>query len=115
MDRKLTCLITGKSYQLAQEYYKKKIDEYKDEDALKSYFITKKAKQLIQRGYTVDEIRNMVDVEPDLIDSNDERIIALVEYHKIKTGAKKSSSKNFNNHKSDPDVRKLIKHLKTKS
>ena len=41
-SRKITCLITGKSYTYGQDYYDKKTVDYIDEDNLKKYFITQK-------------------------------------------------------------------------
>ena len=41
-SRKITCLITGKSYTYGQDYYDKKTKDYIDEDNLKKYFITQK-------------------------------------------------------------------------
>ena len=39
-SRKITCLITGKSYTYGQDYYDKKVADYVDEANLKKYFIT---------------------------------------------------------------------------
>lgn len=111
-DRKITCRITGSTYTLAQEYYKKKIEEYHDDDNLKRYFITRKAKNLLQRGYGVDEIRRILDItEPDLLPVDHPEVVAICEYYKLKT-PKKASALNFTNQKSDPDVSAFISSLR---
>ena len=46
-SRKITCLITGKSYTYGQDYYNKKVSDYIDETNLKKYFITQKAKNYL--------------------------------------------------------------------
>lgn len=111
-DRKIVCRITGTTYTFAQEYYKKKIQEYHDDDSLKKYFITRKAKNLLVRGYSVDEIRKILGIDAvDLLPANDPSIIALYDYHKIKQPQKKSTL-NFNTQKSDHDVSVFINSLR---
>ena len=59
-DRKVTCLITGQSVMMGKDYFTKKAQEYGGEDNLKKYYISKKAKSLVRRGYGVNEIRKIL-------------------------------------------------------
>ena len=111
-SRKITCLITGKSYTYGQDYYDKKIKDYIDEDNLKKYFITQKAKNYLNKGYSIQEIRNILNVNEDELPGSDSHEVAeLIEFHKIQasqTAKKISNTLNFATHKSDPAVASFI-------
>ena len=115
-SRKVTCLITGKNYTYGQDYYEKKVVDYIDEDNLKKYFITQKAKNYLNKGYSIQEIRNILNVDEDDLPSADSGVIAeLIEFHKIQashTAKKISNTLNFATHKSDPDVAKFINTIR---
>ena len=70
-SRKIVCAVSGKAYTFAKDYFDKKISEYGDEDSLKKYFITRKVKGYLNKGYSIQEIRNILNVtdedlpEPD--------------------------------------------------
>lgn len=111
----LTCLITGKSYTFTKDYFKKKVEDYADEDALRKYFITKKARALIARGYSVEEIRNILEVDREnLLPADSQAVKDLVDYHNMSLSKdnKRHSTFNFSNHKSDPDVIVFINNIK---
>ena len=66
-DRKVRCIVTGSSYTFGKDYYEKKVKEYQDIETLKKYFITRKAKNYLYKGYSIQEIRNILNVtEEDL-------------------------------------------------
>jgi len=115
-SRKITCSITGKSYTYGQDYYDKKTKDYIDEDNLKKYFITQKAKNYLNKGYSVQEIRNILNVEDTELPSCDsEVIVELIEFHKIQasqTAKKISNTLNFATHKSDPEVTAFINNIR---
>ena len=115
-SRKITCLITGKNYNYGQDYYEKKVIDYIDEDNLKKYFITQKAKNYLNKGYSIQEIRNILNVnEDDVPDADSEAIAELIEFHKIQashTAKKISNTLNFATHKSDPDVATFINTIR---
>ena len=114
--RKITCLITGKSYTFGQDYFDKKVKEYVDKDNLKKYFITKKAKNYLNKGYSIQEIRNILNVDDENLPSVDSRDINdLIEFHKIQAShnAKKiSNTLNFATHKSDSEVAEFINTIR---
>jgi DNA-binding transcriptional MerR regulator len=115
-SRKITCLITGKSYTYGQDYYNKKVSDYVDETNLKKYFITQKAKNYLNKGYSIQEIRNILNVNgDDLPDADSPQIAELIEFHKIQasqTAKKISNTLNFATHKSDPEVTNFINNIR---
>ena len=114
MNRSLSCPITGKKYMFAQEYFGKKVEEYGDVETLKKYFITKKAKSLIIRGYNAQEIRNILHVDDnELLPPDDPLIESIMSYHKMGNESKtKRTSMAIHDNKSDPDVAVFINNIK---
>tara|TARA_X000001382_G_C3061584_1_gene144474 strand:+ start:129 stop:521 length:393 start_codon:yes stop_codon:yes gene_type:complete len=115
-SRRITCSITGKSYTYGQDYYDKKTKDYIDEENLKKYFITQKAKNYLNKGYSIQEIRNILNVEEDGLPTDDSHeMVDLIEFHKIKatqTAKKISNTLNFATHKSDPEVAAFINNIR---
>ena len=115
-SRKITCLITGKSYTYGQDYYDKKTKDYIDEDNLKKYFITQKAKNYLNKGYSIQEIRNILNVNDEEVPGVDsQEVVDLIEFHKIQatqTAKKISNTLNFATHKSDPEVTAFINNIR---
>ena len=115
-SRKITCLITGKSYTYGQDYYDKKVADYVDEANLKKYFITQKAKNYLNKGYSIQEIRNILNVDTDgLPESDSQQVVELIEFHKVQasqTAKKISNTLNFATHKSDPEVTAFINNIR---
>ena len=115
-SRRITCLITGKSYTYSQDYYNKKVTDYVDENNLKKYFITQKAKTYLNKGYSIQEIRNILNVNEDELPGVDsDQIVELIEFHKIQasqTAKKISNTLNFATHKTDPEVAAFINNIK---
>jgi uncharacterized protein YfbU (UPF0304 family) len=113
MDRTLVCLITGSKYTFAKDYFNKKVEEFGDVDTLKKYFITRRVKSLISRGYSVEEIRNILNVTESNLPSPDSQDVKdIMNFYSIKKDNSKRSSPNFNSHNSDPDVAVLINNIK---
>jgi DNA-binding transcriptional MerR regulator len=115
-SRKITCSITGKSYTYGQDYYDKKTVDYIDENNLKKYFITQKAKNYLNKGYSIQEIRNILNVDEEgLPETDSEQLVELIEFHKIQasqTAKKISNTLNFATHKSDPEVTHFINNIR---
>lgn len=115
-SRKITCAITGKSYTYGQDYYDKKAKDYIDGNNLKKYFITQKAKNYLNKGYSIQEIRNILNVNEEEVPGVDSQEVAeLIEFHKIQasqTAKKISNTLNFATHKTDPEVAAFINNIK---
>jgi len=114
-SRKIICAVSGKTYTFAKEYFEKKVEEYGDVDTLKRNFIIRRVKTYLNKGYSVQEIRNIMTVEDSTLPSADSQEMKdLIEFHKIRNagkGKKKASSLNFATLKSDPDVSAFINTL----
>jgi len=115
-SRSLQCLVTGNKYNFGKEYFAKKIEEFESEDNLKRFFITKKAKTYLNKGYSVQEIRNILGIEDGgLPDADSQDIRDLIDFHKLRNvGSRKkvSNTYNFATHKSDPTVAEFINNIK---
>ncbi len=113
MDRTLICLITGSKYTFAKDYFNKKIEEYGDVETLKKYFVTRRVKSLISRGYSVQEIRNILSVaESDLQSPDSQEVKDTMNYYALKSDNTRRTSLNFNSSQSDSDVADLINNIK---
>lgn len=116
-DRKVACLITGQTVMMGKDYFAKKAEEYGGENNLRKYYISKKAKSLVRRGYSVNEIRKILNItEPGLPGEDTESVRDLVSYHsteKQTIAAKRlESTKNFMMSSSDEDVIAFINTIK---
>jgi len=117
MDKSIVCRITGKKYAFSGTYFDKKVEEYGDINELKQFFVTKKVKSYIERGYNPKEIRNLLGIdESNLLPADAREIIDIVNYHKLKnTPSAIKTSMNFATHKSDRDVLVFINNIKQQS
>lgn len=113
MDRTLICLVSGNKYTFSKDYFDKKVEEYGSVDSLKKYFVIKKVRNLIERGYNVQEMRNILNVvDENLPGSDSQDIKDILNYYSVKKDVTKRASLNFATHKSDPDVSDFINNIK---
>jgi len=108
MSHKLTCLITGKSITVGNEYFDKKVKDLGSEDRVHSLYVSRQAKSLLKRGYKVKEIRDLLKISGDVKDIPDK---ILKEILSIKD-EESSSSDVSGIKKSDPDVIAYISALR---
>jgi hypothetical protein len=116
-DRKVTCLITGQSVLMGKDYFSKKAEEYGGEDNLRKYYISKKAKSLVRRGYGVNEIRKILNITETLLDEDNEDVRGVVQYHSSEkqtiSSKRLESAQNFMMQTSDEDVAIFINNIKS--
>lgn len=109
MSKKLNCIITGKSITVPDEYYNKKITEHGSEEELTNHYVSRQAKNLLKRGYKIDEIRNLLKV----------KITNPISESQIKKILKMDDGDVFSDlltvKKSDPDVERFVNILKSKN
>ena len=115
-QRKVQCLITGSSYTFGKDYYQKKVVEYKDEESLRKFFVTRKARTYLSRGYSVKEIRNILNVDDlDLPSEDSQDIKDIIDHHNLNfnTNNKRAFKNiNFSTHKSDIEVSEFINTIR---
>lgn len=115
-NRNLQCIVTGSKYTFSKDYYSKKVEEFDGDDNLKRFFITKKARTYLNKGYSVQEIRNILNIDGDDLPGPDSQDIRdLINFHKIRnTNTRKriTNTMNFATHKSDDSVAKFINNIK---
>ena len=113
MDRTLICLISGNKYTFTKDYFSKKVEEYGSVEDLKKYFVIKKVRSLIERGYGVQEIRNILNsVDENLPGADSQDIVDIINYYSVRKDVTKKAALNFATHKSDPDVAELINNIR---
>jgi 2C-methyl-D-erythritol 2,4-cyclodiphosphate synthase len=114
MDREVQCVITGTTMIMGKDYFEKKSTEFGGADNLKRFYISRKAKQLLIRGYNVGEIRKILDInEPNLLPEDDPAVKLVVEYYKPSsdTNRRLESNLNFSMQNSDDDVVVFINNI----
>ena len=113
MDRTLICIISGNKYTFTKDYFNKRVEEYGNVEDLKKYFVIKKVKSLIERGYSVQEIRNILSVtDENLPGSDSQDVVDIINYYSVRKDVTKKAALNFATHKSDPDVAVLINNIR---
>lgn len=113
-SRKLVCLVTGRKLFATKEYFSRKVEKLGSEEAVHASYICKEAKDLLRKGYSVDKIREMLNVQLDnLSDVSDEVIDEVINSKKkyFKRLSNFTSGNPIINSKTDPDVKKFIQSL----
>jgi DNA-binding transcriptional MerR regulator len=113
-DRKCTCPITGQSLLFGKDYWDKKVKEFGSEDNLRSFYVARKCKTLLARGFTVTEIRKLLSIVDDSL-PNEADLAHICEYYsKKKTSQMRrfESSLNFNQQTTDEDVKIFLNTIR---
>ena len=108
---KIKCVITDKESFFSGEYLTKKIKEYESVESLESYYVCREVKTLLNKGYKIGEIRNILNVNGDIkLPSSD--VIDVIESKYKKTKLKlptiNENLTGFTYNKSDVDVENFI-------
>lgn len=113
-SRKLVCLVTGRKLFATKEYFERKVEKLGSEEKVHSTYICKEAKDLLRKGYSVDKIREILNVQLDNVGNVPEDIIDDVLNAKkryFKRISNFTSGNSIINSKTDPDVKKFIQSL----
>ena len=116
--RKLKCVVTGKTLLATREYYDRKVELAGSEDFLHDTYVCREAKDLLIKGYTVEKIRELLNVCDDTLTSVSQEVIEHVLSSKSNTYRKVNifnTSNNLLNFRTDPKVTELINNLKNES
>lgn len=108
MSHKLTCIITGKTITVGNEYYDKKVQEYGSEEKYNSLYVSRQSKNLLKRGYKIKEIRDLLKVDPSVPEVNDKLIKEILSVKEEESTTYESTSTK----KSDSDVSEYISSLR---
>ena len=114
--RKLKCVVTGKTLTATADYYARKVEKAGDEDTLHRTYVCKEAKNLLLKGYGVDKIREMLEIDTSDMDNvTQETVNEILEkadkvmYKRVNTF---NNITNMINTRTDPKVLKLIENIK---
>jgi hypothetical protein len=108
MSRKLSCIITGKTITIGEDYYHKKVQEFGSEQTLIEQYCCKQAKNLLVRGYGVDEIRSLLKVDRKMPVIKKEIIDAI----RVDNDADALATQSVSVKKSDPEVAAFIANIR---
>tara|TARA_R110000772_G_scaffold72195_1_gene157620 strand:- start:141 stop:512 length:372 start_codon:yes stop_codon:yes gene_type:complete len=108
---KIKCIVTCKESFFSGEYLTKKIKEYGSIESLEKYYVSREVKTLLNKGYKIDEIINILNVSSDIVIPHPD-VISTIESKFKKTGLKlptvNENLTGFTYNKSDPDVEVFI-------
>ena len=114
--RKLKCVVTGKVLFATKDYYDRKLEAHdNDPEKLAKSYICKEAKKLLKQGYSVESIREMLNV--DIVVDVDENVISeILNDNKSylrgnKIGDQIPGLVNSTVHRTDPEVRDFIERI----
>ena len=65
VDRKLICIVTGRVLTATKDYYNRKLETLGSDEKVRATYICKEAKDLIKKGYTIEKVREMLDVDDE--------------------------------------------------
>lgn len=117
--KKLTCIITGRVLTATNDYYNRKLEKLGSEQKLHETYICKEAKNLVLKGYSVEKIRQMLEIDnPELPNVSQQIISEIIKntdkqlYRRVTTF---NNVTNMINTRTDPKVLKLIENIKNES
>lgn len=108
MSKKLSCIITGKTIVINDDYYQKKVHEFGSETDLAQRYTCRQAKNLLVRGYSVEEIRTLLKVEKKMPVVSEE-IIKTIRQENSEDGV---AFDTVSIKKSDPEVAAFIANIR---
>lgn len=115
---KVKCFITGEENIFAGDYLNSLITKYGSRENILKYYISFKAKSLLFKGYSIDEIRKiLVTKKIKLENSDSEQALEIVKYwQNQKNNGKQFKLKeqeNISFIKTDEDVKQFIENWKS--
>jgi len=110
--KKLKCIVTGRVLNATVDYYTKKLEKAGTEAELKRTYVCKEAKDLLEKGLTVDQVRQQLDAEPNLSEVPQDVLLALTtnEYG-LKKNTLFAELTSFTHQETDPDVLAFINNI----
>jgi len=110
--KKLRCIITGRVLTATADYYAKKLEKAGTEKELHRTYICKEAKDLLVKGYTIENIRQQLGTEGEIADVPADIVKELTtnEYG-LQRNTMFSEITSFTHKDTDPEVLDFINNL----
>jgi len=110
--KKLTCIVTGKVLTANLDYYNKKLEKFKSEEELISTYICKEAKDLLEQGFTVEQIRTQFNT-PKTFPLPDKKLIndLFVNAYGLKKETVFSAVSSLTINNTDPEVKQFLNKI----
>ena len=110
--KKLRCIVTGRVLTATTEYYEKKLEKAGSEKELHRTYICKEAKDLLIKGYTVENVRQQLGIEGEVQEVPQDIIKDLTtnEYG-IQRNTLFAEITSFTHQETDPDVLDFINNM----
>ena len=109
--RKLACNITGKVLFAGKDYYSKKVTKAGTEGSLHRMYVCKEAKDLLKRGYSIEDARTALNVDKsvkcNLLDCD----IDIIIDNKPSMRINNNESTRVGVIKTDPDVDNFVESI----
>jgi CRISPR/Cas system-associated endonuclease/helicase Cas3 len=107
--RKLVCNVTGRKLFTSKDYYEKKVKTAGTEEILHKTYMCREAKDLLKKGYTVENVQETLGTKYtcNLSDSEIRDIIGNKSSLRINT----SEDNKIDVIKTDPKVKKFIENI----
>ena len=107
------CIITGRKLLATKDYYDRKVEKCGSEEKLHTTYICKEAKNLLKKGYDVEGIRELLNVNKQELHDVHQDIIDDVLDNKsyVRRINNFNTHSNIVNPKTDPDVKKFIQTI----
>ena len=118
--KKIKCVITGKETIYSGDFLQKKINEYGSEEELLKYYICREVKSFLKKGYKVDDIRKIMNID-DSTELPDQEVLENIQNMFGKVSILKDNPSfndaltGFTYNKSDKDVENFINDYIIKS
>tara|TARA_A100000172_G_scaffold80239_1_gene69220 strand:+ start:850 stop:1218 length:369 start_codon:yes stop_codon:yes gene_type:complete len=111
--KKIICVVTGKPTVYSGDFLQKKIIEYGSEQDLNDLYICREVKSFLKKGYSVEDIRKVMNVDEDTVYPSEDVINKIEEMYRKQSILKQIPTYNdaltgFTYNKSDVDVENFI-------
>jgi len=106
---KLVCQITGKTLLAAKAYYQKKVEKAGSEEALHQLYVCKDAKDLLKKGYNIEQVQDKLKSRNDDCTLTEDHIKSIVGNSSLRIN--NIGEEKLSIIKTDPEVTKFIKNI----
>jgi len=110
--KKLKCIITGRVLTANIDYYNKKLEKAGSEEELKRTYVCKEAIDLLETGYTIEQIKQQLQAEENLPPVPGDVILSYTtnEYG-LKRNTMFTGLTSFTKQETDPTVLDFINNI----